>query len=966
MYAIATLENHDTCFERGIVHRWFFWSVFFIISSLYSTSRDYSVNFNSFSVTPTDTSVIPEYFTVVSCLCTCSYPVLEKEIMILLEIHPGASLTREQFLKGVERLRQKERFTQGIVTFTDVDGGCAVTVTLECNWIVKFIKLEGVSTDKDEYLRHYELAGGDPFVKEKHDHSCKAIQNFLAELGYRNAHVIDRLMYDEVTKTVTVILGITKGAACKVLAVDYTITDTENSFFSADALIQKKSQKLINKTCSKEKLDTFTTILKKSLQDKGYRDVTILLKQQFNEELTSVSVRSIITLGKRKKTTFFGNHFFSSDALYKKRIEFPAEEIPAPLLVMGQEVEDEYRSKGFLRVAVETWEDDKGQEFFVVKEGIRYAIQKIQIKGVTACEVAWLEKSFFKDLKRNTYIDEEKLSDALSAVKNWYKKQGFWDIQILKPDYKAAGESSMILDLTFNEGMQKKLESIVVPEDEEATTALFSSQKIDLTKGAVPFLKEWISAQRTFLVKYYQDQGYTQVKVTHLLAQKEQGVALVWNVEKGKKGFFKHTILRGYTSISYDRLMSLLSYKEGDVWNKNTLQQSVTSLRSLGVFERVNSCPVFKQDTDSQRDIILMLKDDDPFEIKLRAGFAQVSNNHLNFKKGSTYTAGGSFIWKNPRAFGDKVLVEVDFNRFQHRFNTSYTIPLIGMFPVATIFKGYANKYIQPIYIGSSKPLYQVIQQGFLAGFSKKRGHCDLGLTAGFEWMETNDISLEVARAIDFDPELVDKKIPYIFIEPMLYADFLDDKVNPTKGFFFVLGGKGMFPFKKSSYLIKFIAEQGAFIPVRSSVLALRFRAGHIFGRQFSAIMPPERFYLGGPNSIRAYVQDYCPPLGTYVTEQGEIQDVPRGGKTMLNANIELRFPVNGQFFWGTLFQDFGILVGKHQELFQGSHPLAATGFGIRYLTPVGTLRFDIGWKWHKERPEASSYAWFLAFGNAF
>ncbi len=85
----------------------------------------------------------------------------------------------------------------------------------------------------------------------------------------------------------------------------------------------------------------------------------------------------------------------------------------------------------------------------------------------------------------------------------------------------------------------------------------------------------------------------------------------------------------------------------------------------------------------------------------------------------------------------------------------------------------------------------------------------------------------------------------------------------------------------------------------------------------------------------------------------------------MLNGNLELRFPLLGEF-GGVLFQDVGILSGDNFADFKAENLLAGTGFGFRYNTPIGPLRFDIGWKWRITAPTERSFAWFLTLGQAF
>ena len=147
--------------------------------------------------------------------------------------------------------------------------------------------------------------------------------------------------------------------------------------------------------------------------------------------------------------------------------------------------------------------------------------------------------------------------------------------------------------------------------------------------------------------------------------------------------------------------------------------------------------------------------------------------------------------------------------------------------------------------------------------------------------------------------------------------------------------------------------------------MALRAKFGHIFKESFSKIMPPERFYLGGANSLRGYLPDRCPPLGKYTDDSGQVHYVPQGGKSMLNMNMELRCPLIKSLTMA-LFQDVGVLVDDVKKINQDKSNLSATGVGLRYMTPFGPLRFDVGWKWKKSYPNDSRYSWFLTFGHAF
>jgi outer membrane protein assembly factor BamA len=362
------------------------------------------------------------------------------------------------------------------------------------------------------------------------------------------------------------------------------------------------------------------------------------------------------------------------------------------------------------------------------------------------------------------------------------------------------------------------------------------------------------------------------------------------------------------------------------------------------------------------------LLEDDPFEVRVRAGFQQVSKTLLEFRKGTTYKLGGTFLYKNPFNAGDFFCIDTDFTRFYRNVSVEYQRPWFFSMPLNTVVKGYSNKYIQPVFIGSDKPLYQAIQQGFLLGVNRCCCHVNFGCNIGLEIMETNDLSVEMAQAINFITTLIDKKVPYLYTEPNMVIDYLDNDLNPTTGTLTALSCRAMIPLRSiSTSYFKVLFEQSIFLPIPwiSSVFGFRFRAGHIFNQDFNNIMPPERFFLGGQNSLRSYEQDKGPPLGSFVEKNGKRVLVPQGGKSMFNMNLELRFPLVWQI-GGVIFQDLGFLADHSLTEVIKSHLIAGTGFGLRCYTPVGPLRFDIGWKWKKFEPEESRYAWFLTLGHAF
>ena len=481
-----------------------------------------------------------------------------------------------------------------------------------------------------------------------------------------------------------------------------------------------------------------------------------------------------------------------------------------------------------------------------------------------------------------------------------------------------------------------------------------------------------VSAQRQWLLNHFHGLGFLYASIkSETSMHEDNNVFLVWRIDPGQKILFGKTVVLGSNTFPFAKIIRELAHQPGAVWAQDQLRQSFLRLKELEVFEMIHLYPDQTVQM-AQKPIMLKLQKDDPFEIRARAGFELQHVRKYQTFAGVTYKIGGTFLVKNPLNIGDQLRIDADFTRSHREVVARYQRPWIFSLPIRTIFQGYSIKYNHSGFIGSKKDVYTITQQGFLIGMRRKTIHAEGGVNIGVEWMETSIkdtiLAESLAKAINFEPQLLDKTIPFFFLEPTMFIDYLDHKLNPTRGTLTIVSLKGMFPLETKhadSYFVKLLIEQSLFIPLRSLVFALRLRFGHIFHRKFCSIMPTERFYLGGSHSLRGYQTDLTLPLGIFIDEDNKKRVVPRGGKSMVNANVEIRFPLLRKM-GGVLFQDLGMLSGDNFADFKANNVLAATGFGVRFYTPLGPLRFDIGWKWRKQDPAERSYAWFLSFGHAF
>lgn len=141
----------------------------------------------------------------------------------------------------------------------------------------------------------------------------------------------------------------------------------------------------------------------------------------------------------------------------------------------------------------------------------------------------------------------------------------------------------------------------------------------------------------------------------------------------------------------------------------------------------------------------------------------------------------------------------------------------------------------------------------------------------------------------------------------------------------------------------------------RTWVLAGRAAVGGIAGAGRSTLPADELFYAGGGASIRGYAYQSVGPL---------VDDQPVGGRSLLESSLELRWQMTRNLGLVS-FVDGGTAFAAAAPDFDETLRWGA-GAGLRYYTPIGPLRVDVGFPLDR-RPELDkSHQLYVSLGQAF
>lgn len=293
---------------------------------------------------------------------------------------------------------------------------------------------------------------------------------------------------------------------------------------------------------------------------------------------------------------------------------------------------------------------------------------------------------------------------------------------------------------------------------------------------------------------------------------------------------------------------------------------------------------------------------------------------------------------------------------------------LLGRNEEATI-ETTAGLEFQEIAVSFRKPQFRRDRQALVAGLDLSRedrdaydalqGEIGVGLERRLSrhWSAGVGLSFEVAR---IDDAGVTSDVFLWGVPAFVEYDSTDDPLDPKRGIrsrleLTPLTGDNdadavafvVADLTASTYFA--LSEDGAW------VLALRGRLGSVLGEDLPSIPVNHRLYAGGGASVRGYALDFIGPL--------DAQNDPVGGRSALELGAEIRARVWGDI-GGVLFIEAGSVSPRAFPDFDEGMQVAA-GLGLRYYSPVGPLRFDVGFPLNG-RDADDPFQFYLAIGQAF
>jgi outer membrane protein insertion porin family len=540
----------------------------------------------------------------------------------------------------------------------------------------------------------------------------------------------------------------------------------------------------------------------------------------------------------------------------------------------------------------------------------------------------------------------------------------------------------------INEGPGTTLDAVTFSGNQALTDTTLRA-RLRLRPGA-PYVPGQLAVDRDAIQLAYQDLGYenASVEAQPAFSQNDTHVAVTFVIREGPQVFIDHVLIVGNVRTVTSTIERELQVKAGDPFSLAAINESQRRLTALGLFRRARITELPGGET--KRDLLVTIEEASPTTIGYGGGVevgrvvvaapeGEVAGERFDVAPRAFFEAGRRNVFGKNRSLN--LFTSLAFHTQESAANVEYRA--IGTFREPRVFNTVADAFINATIEQQRRSSFNFSRRSLSADIARRFART-ISLTGSYQIQRT---SVFDERLDEGDQLLIDRLFPNVRLSSFsssLIRDTRDDAVDPSRGEYTSASGQlagraigSQIGFAKSF----FTAQAFRTVPHTNRIVfagsariglaagfpheAVDLQGNVIPGEVFVDLPQSERFYAGGDTTIRGF---YLDRVGTrhIPSQASDTLDenlLPIGGNGLVIFNAELRAPVAGGL--GVVgFVDTGNVFSRVTNI-DLTQLRTAVGSGVRYKSPFGPIRFDLGFKINRQPGEGLT-AWFISFGQAF
>jgi outer membrane protein insertion porin family len=550
---------------------------------------------------------------------------------------------------------------------------------------------------------------------------------------------------------------------------------------------------------------------------------------------------------------------------------------------------------------------------------------------------------------------ETMFAQDLQILRAYYADHGYF-IQVGRPVITLSADKRwMYISISLNEGPQFFVESIDIEGD-----LLFKKEDLmallTIKVGEV-FSRSKFEESLNAIQNRYTDVGYAFAEVDPDVTPDPEThrVKIVFKVKKNKLAYIERIEIVGNTRTRDKVIRRELFIREGDLFSGPGIRKSKERLLRLGYFADNGVSIKWRRGSNDELVIVtLEVEERMQGQFIIGVGFSSLEN----------FFATAQISHNNLFGYGWKLSLQGELGRYRRniilQFQDPYFVDTRWIFglTLTNSDRDYFTftRYDQGAMISFGRPLYADVE-AHLAYTYQNTEIRDVQNQAAF--FLTQQEGRQISTSFRFT--LLRNTVNHPF-DPSDGSNisFSTEWASPDFG--------GELNFLKYSFLAR------KYFPVYWGIsLMINGEVGYAQNLDAGRLPITERYFLGGLNSVRGFYSRSLGPLESSVIPYNSTDpastmlevDSVIGGNKYMQGNAELLIPIVKQLgLKGVLFYDAGNAFIE-EEWYNLRELRQSWGFGLRWISPIGPLRFEWGFPLYP-RPGEERQVFEFGFGTFF